>query len=118
MWQFVMPDNYSSAPKLDIHYSMASATTNEVEFEGAIACVSDGDAVDVGADNFAAIAVGSATVPGTAGHKDVISITLTDDSCAASDSVWIYLSTDADDANDDATGDREVIFVEFNYTSS
>jgi hypothetical protein len=114
-----MPDNYSSAPTLDVYYTMSSGTANEVEFEGAIMCVSDGDGADIGTPSFSTVAVGSATVPGTAGYMDKISITLTDDSCATSDMVWIYLSTDSDDAtNDDATGDREVIGVEFGYTSS
>lgn len=119
VWQFRMPNNYASTPVLKIDYTMASATTLEVEFEGAIMCVSDGDSADVGTASFSAIAVGSATVPGTAGYMDSISITLTDDSCAAGDMTWIYLSTDSDDAtNDDATGDREVIGVTMSYTGS
>jgi len=117
VWQFVMPDNYSSTPVLKVHYSMASATSGTVEYEAAIMCVSDADAADVGTASFANCVAGNATVPGTAGYQDVISITLTDDSCAAGDMVWIWLSTDADDAtNDTATGDREVIGVEFSYT--
>jgi hypothetical protein len=119
VWQFRMPNNYSSTPVLKIQYTMASATANEVEFEGAIMCVSDGDSADVGTASFSSIAVGYATVPGTAGYPDEISITLTDDSCTAGDSVWIYLSTDSDDAtNDDATGDREVINVSLSYTGA
>lgn len=119
VWQFRMPNNYSSDPILKVGYSMVSATTLEVEFEGAIMCVSDGDAADIGTASFSAIAVGSATVPGTAGHLDEISITLTDDSCAAGDFVAVYLSTDSDDAtNDDATGDREVVYATLTYTGS
>lgn len=120
VWQFVMPDNYTGSPALKIKYTMASATTNEVEFEGAIMCVTPGDSVDVGTASFSTIAVASDTVPGTAGYPDGVTITLTDDAspgaCSAGDQVWIYLSTDADDAtNDDATGDREVTGVEFDY---
>lgn len=119
VWQFKMPNNYSSSPILEIIYSMTAATANTVEFEGAIMCVSDGDSADVGTASFSTIAVGSATVPGTVGYPDKINITLTDDSCAADDAVWVYLSTDADDAtNDDATGDREVISVSLSYTAS
>jgi len=98
---------------------MASATTDEVEFEGAIMCVSDGDSADVDTASFSTIAVASATVPGTAGYPDALSITLTDDSCAAGDTYWVYLSTDSDDAtNDDATADREVRDVSLSYTGS
>ncbi|RLC88221.1 MAG: hypothetical protein DRJ03_03490 [Chloroflexi bacterium] len=119
VWQFRMPANYSSGPVLKAQYSMTSATSGTVEYEGAIMCVSDGDAADVGTASFSTIAVASATVPGTAGYLDEVSITLTDDSCAANDATWIYLSTDADDAtNDTATGDREVVNVTFAYTGS
>jgi len=118
-WQFIMPDNYSSTPKVDIYYTMASGTSDDVEFEAAIMCVSDGDSADVGTASFSNVAVGSATVPGTAGYLDVITITITDDSCAAGDLVFLVISTDANDAtNDDATGDREVVGVDFNYTGA
>lgn len=118
VWQFVMPSNYASTPTLDIDFSMTSGEANEVEFEGAIMCYTAGtDTADVATASFSAIAVGTATtVSATAGEVYRQSITLTDDSCAAGDMVWIYLSTDADDAtNDDATGDREVVGVNFNY---
>lgn len=119
VWGFRMPNNYSSAPVLKIGYTMASATSLEVEFEGAIMCVTDADAADVGTASFSTIAVGSATVPGTLGYLDEISITLTDDSCASGDFTYVYLSTDANDAtNDDATGDREVVYVMLTYTGS
>lgn len=121
VWQFVMPDNYSSTPTLTVHFSMASGEANEVEFEGSIMCYTTGtDTADVGTASFAAVDAGTATtVSATAGEAYQQTITLTDDSCAAGDVVWIQLSTDADDAtNDDATGDREVIAVEFGYTAS
>jgi len=119
IWQFRMPNNYSSAPVLHIGYSMASATADDVEFEGSIMCISDGDEVDVGTPSFSTIATGTETVPGTAGFPSEISITLNDDSCTAADTVWVKLSTDADDGtNDDATGDREVIHLSLTYTGS
>lgn len=121
VWQFVMPDNYASDPVLDIHFSMTSGEANEVQFEGSIMCYTPTtDSADVGTPSFAAIDEGSATtVAATAGRAYKQVITLTDDSCAVGDMVWIYVSTDADDAvNDDATGDRECIGVEFGYTGS
>lgn len=117
VWQFRLPDYWAAHSELNVFYTMTSATTLEVEFEADVMCVSDGDAADVGTASFAGVAVGSATVPGTAGYPDEISLTLTDDSCAAGDMMWVYLSTDANDAtNDDATGDREVIGVEYEFT--
>ena len=119
VWQFRMPADYASAPILRIGYTMVSATTLEVDFEGAIMCQSDNDGVDVGTASFSTIAETSETVDGTLGDVQEIIITLNDDSCAAGDFVAVYLSTDADDAtNDDATGDREVVYAMLLYTTS
>lgn len=118
IWQFRMPADYSSSPILKIGYSMTSATSLDVEYEGSIMCISDGDSADIGTANFANCVAVTETVPATAGHPSEISITLTDDSCASGDTVFIWLSTDADDAtNDDATGDREVVHVMVTYTN-
>ena len=120
VWQFRIPQNYSSGLTAKIQYSMASGTANEVEFEVGVMAVTDGDTADVGTDSIDTLNVGSATVPGTVGYLDEISITLTNaDSVAAGDYVVIYLSTDADDAaNDDATGDREVVNFSIEYTTN
>jgi len=116
-WQFVIPNNYSSSPLLDVIYSMASATTLEVEYEAAIMCITPGDSADIGTASFSNVAVSSGTVPGTAGHSVLLTVTLTDDSCAAGDIAFVVLSTDANDAtSDDATGDREVVGLNFRYT--
>ena len=119
-WQFRMPQNYASALTAKIQYSMASGVANEVEFQVNVMAVSDADAQDLDAESYDADNVGSATVPGTAGYMDEISITLTNaDSLAAGDLVRIRLTTDADDAvNDDATGDREVWAVSLEYTTT
>jgi hypothetical protein len=115
-WQFRMPNNYSSDPLLKVGYK-ASVTADDVEFEAAIMCVSDGENLE--SASFSNVAVGTATVPGTAGFLDEISITLNDDSCAAGDMVFVVLSTDANDGtNDDATGDREVVYAVLTYTGS
>jgi hypothetical protein len=116
VWQWRLPDNWGAHSEVNIPYSMTSGTANKVEYEVAVMCVSDGDAADIGTASFANVALGSATVPGTAGYLDEISITVTDDSCAAGDMFWLFLSTDANDgSNDDATGDREVQGVEYEY---
>lgn len=119
VWQGVIPDNYSSSPVLDVHFSMASAEANEVEWEGAIMCYTPTtDTANVDTASFANCAVGTATtVSATAGEVYSQSITLTDDSCSAGDDYWVWLSTDSDDAtNDDATGDRELINAELSYS--
>lgn len=118
IFKFVMPNNYSSAPVLKIMYR-STATSGTVEFEGAIQCDSSGDSADPDTASFAAAAIVSETVPGTAGYPKTVSITLTDDSCAARDMAKIYLSTDANDGtNDSASGDRKVELVWLEYTGS
>lgn len=118
-WTLRMPADYASAPVLKVQYKMASATTGGVAFEARIAAVSDGDAQDVDAKAFAAANVGTATVPGTAGHLDEVSITMTNaDSVAAGDFVVVYLNRDPAHASDTATGDAEVLAVALTYTTA
>lgn len=119
-WVFRMPSNYASAPVGKIQYAMASGVANEVEFEVSVMAVSDGDSQDLDADSFDTANSGSATVPGTAGYLDEISVTLSNaDSVAAGDWVCIMLARDADDAtNDDATGDAEVWAMSLEYTTT
>lgn len=120
MWSFRMPADYSSAPVLKVQYKMTSATTAEVVISGRLAAVTDGDAQDVDAKAFAAANTSAATtVPGTAGHLDEISLTLTNaDSLAAGDFVVAYLARLGADAGDDATGDMEVVAVTLQYTTA
>lgn len=110
IWYGILPTNYSSVPVCNLIYSMTSSTTNQVEWECAIQCTTPGDAQDINTEAFAAGASAVVTVPGTAGHTGaLVSITPTDDSCAAGDLIYFYYSTDANDAiNDDATGNREL----------
>lgn len=119
-WMFQMPDTYGSSPILDLQYTMASATSGTVEFEVSVMAVTDGDAADVGTESYDTVNTASATVPGTAGHLDKISVTLTNaDSVAAGDLVIIRVSRDADDGtNDTATGDLELRTVALRYTAA
>jgi hypothetical protein len=119
-FEFVMPDNYSSAPVVDVYYKMASATADDVMFGAAISAITDADAADADADKFDTTNDSSATtVPGTAGYIDVCSITMTNaDSVAANDWVVMEVHRHADDAGDDATGDAEVVLVVLKFTGS
>ena len=118
MWSLRMPVDYASAPVLKVLYKMASAVANGVVIEGRLAAVSDPDATDVDAKAFAAANTsGTSTVPGTAGHMNEISLTLTNaDSVAAGDFVVVYLARDVAAGGDTATGDMEVIAVSLEYT--
>jgi hypothetical protein len=116
-WSLRMPADYVSAPVLKIQYKMASAASGAVVVQVRVAAVSDGDAQDVDAKALAAGNNSSGiTVPGTAGHMDEISVTLTNaDSVAAGDFVVVRLARSASDAGDTATGDMEVIAVTLEY---
>jgi len=117
VWEFRLPDYWGAHGEVNIQYSMTSATANEVDFEVDVMCVTPGDAADIGIASFAGVATASDTVPGTAGYLDEVSVTVTDDACAPGDLMWLYLSKDANDATlDDATGDTEVVGVEYEFT--
>ena len=114
-WTDVAPQGLDGALTAVITYSMASATANLIEFEVSLEAISDGDAVDTdAADSFDTVNSGSATVPGTAGYIDQVSVTLTNaDAIAAGDLFRLRVSRDADDGtNDTATGDLYLHSVE------
>lgn len=117
---FTMPDNYASGLIVDVYYKMASDTGNDVLFGAAIHAVTDGDAVDLDAEELATTNDSAATTtPGTAGYMDVCSITMTNaDSVAANDRVILEIHRHADDAADDAAGDAEVVACAIRFTGS
>lgn len=111
-----LPGQYAGGTlKASVGYIMASATSGKVDFEVSVEAVTDGDATDLDAGtSFDAVNAVNATVPGTAGHLDVIIVTLTNkDSAVAGDMITLKLERDADDATDDtATGDARVLWLE------
>ena len=117
MWSFRMPQDYASGPVLKVQYKMASATSGTFIIASRIAAVSDGDATDVDAKALGTVNTSSAaTVPGTAGHLDEISLALANaDSLAAGDFVILYLARDIADT---AAGDAEVVSVSLEYVTT
>jgi len=112
---FIMPGNYVSAPVLKVYYKCTSATTGTAAFEAQMSAITDADATDMDADTLQAVNAGTATVPGTAGYIDVITITLTNaDSVAAGDHV--ILSLNRDTSADSVAGDLEVMGCDFQYS--
>lgn len=111
---FVAPRGITTPLTAVITYRMASATTNNVRWRVAVEAISDGDAVDTdAASSFDSNNDGSdATVPGTAGHIDQYSVTLTNnDSIAAGDLVRLRF-TRITTTGTDATGDAQILAVE------
>lgn len=116
-WTAVAPQGLTGAITLVVTYMMASATSGAVGLQAQIEAVSDGDATDLDATtSFDAVNnSASTTVPGTAGHIDQISITVTNaDSLAAADYFRLSLNRDADGSaiTDDATGDLHLLLAE------
>jgi hypothetical protein len=98
-----------------VHYAMASATTGGVAFGVSIEALTPGDSTDTDAgDSFDTENTASdASVPGTAGYPDSVSVTLTNaDSIAAGDQFRVRLARKVGDAADTASGDVYVFCVE------
>ena len=114
-WTFIAPQGITGPVVAICTYAMVSATSGTTEFEVSVEAITDGDATDTDATtSFDSVNTGSATVPGTAGYIDQISVTLTNaDSIAAGDLVRVQVARDADDGtNDTATGDLYLLAVE------
>ena len=123
VWSFILPRAYASGGlTVKVHYSMSSAATNNVVFQGAFERIGD-EVQDVDADGFASFqSSGQDAVPANLGDVGVATITFTDgaqiDSIAIGELCRFKLRRDADDtsATDNATGDAEVHMVEIYET--
>lgn len=114
-WTAVVPQGWTGTVTAVISYAMASATTGGVAFDVAVEAITSGDATDTDATtSFDTVNGGSdASVPGTAGYMEQLSITLSNlDSAAAADLMRISVARDVADAADTATGDCYVLAVE------
>jgi hypothetical protein len=119
LYQFEVPQNYASSPVLQIKYAMASATSNKVDMECKVMSLADGEDVDTASFDTLNEISGGTTVPGTAGFRDTISLTLTNnDSMAASETLFLHIQRDHDDADDTAAGDLELIGLALEYTTT
>jgi hypothetical protein len=119
IFQFELPENYSSSPVLKLKYAMASATTNKVDMEAKIMAIADGEDVDSSSFDTLNEVSGGTTVPGTAGFRDTISIPLTNnDSMAAEETIILHIQRDHDDGDDTAAGDLELIGAALEYTTT
>ena len=114
---WVVPLNYVGTPVLDIHYAMASATTDDVEMEVKVMACSDGNDVNIdGWDTPNQVA--GTVVPGAAGLRDTIPVPLTnDDVMAVGDTVWFHVQRDHD-GDDAAAGDLEFVSAEIKYNDA
>lgn len=119
-YQFRLPPDYVSTPLLKIQYSMKTATSGSLSFNGAVMSISPGAAADVDSESFDTVNEAHGTVPATAGYVAEVTLDLTNnDGMSSGDLVFLKLSRNATDAtNDTATGDAEVLAVQFQYLDS
>ena len=105
-----MPRHYaSSGVTVYIHYAMASAEADTIDWDAAFERIGD-QQQDIDADSFAAVqSINGTTVPGTSGVIDVVSVAFTDgaqmDSVTAGDAFRMTIARDiADTAAADQRG--------------
>ncbi len=113
-WTLVAPQGVTGTMTVIISLMMASAITGDTDWDVAVEAVTSGDAVDLDATtSFDAVnSTDNTVVPGTAGHMQQITVTLTNnDALAAADYIRISLTRDA--VSDTAAGDAYVLGAEF-----
>jgi hypothetical protein len=118
----VMPQHYDGSGVtvyLHVAWSSDTNTAHKTRWDVAFELVGDGD-LDVDSDDFAAANSASQSVVATSGHVDITTIAFTDgadmDSVAAGDGFRIYVERDHDHADDDASGDAELLWLEIQET--
>lgn len=115
----VMPQHYAGGGvTVYIHYSMTSATTDDVDWDVAFERIGD-QQLDIDADSFAAVqSVDGTVVPGTSGFVDVVSIPFTNgaqmDSVVAGELFRLKITRDA--VSDTDATDAELHTVEIRET--
>ena len=119
IYQFELPENYASAHVSKDKYAMASATSGKIAWETEVMAIGDGEDIDTASFDSVNEVSGGTTVPGTAGFRDTIQQSLTDnDSMAPEETVLMRKSRVHDDSDDTATGDMEYIGGALEYTTS
>jgi hypothetical protein len=117
LWTFELPGNYASGLAIRVHYSMASATANNVAIRTEVQAIADGE--DIDDDAWSTVEKSAdATVPGTAGLSDVISDALGTPTVAANDYIALRLGRENATSGSNATGDMEVWAVSLTYTTT
>ncbi len=116
---FALPSDYVSGGTLKLHWKRASGTgAADVVWKGAVAAVTPGGAEVPNTKVFSTVATTTTAAGTTVQALQATSITLTMDSAAAADSVWIMLGRDADNAADTLNAvDAQVTAVFFEYTA-
>jgi hypothetical protein len=112
-WTFVAPADWSGTPTIWIYFIMASATSGDIYFQAALESFVSGGSFDLDAGtSFDSNNLHGETAMATAGYMRAISITLTNnDSIAGNHLCRLRINRDADNVNDNASGDCYVLAV-------
>jgi len=114
----VMPQHYDSGGVtvyLHVAWSSDNSASHKTRWDVAFERVGDGQ-LDIDGDSFAAVNSVSQSVEGTLGNVDITSVSFSDgvdmDSVATGEGFRLSIQRDHDHADDDATGDAELYWVE------
>lgn len=119
----VMPQHYAGTTGVTVYLHVAwstdTNTAHKSRFDVAFERIGAGQQ-DLDSDGFAAAQSVSVTVVATSGNVYIASVSFTDgaqmDSVAAGEGFRMYVERDHDHADDDATGDTELVWAEIRET--
>ena len=118
-WTFRLPADYASGGTLKILWMYNSTTAGNVKWQATVGAITAADA-DTPVEHASAAAATVTDAINTTEARRLItsSITLTMDSAAAGDLIFLCLFRDSADGSDTAAAaDAEVLAVAFEYTS-
>lgn len=120
LFGFTMPSDYASGGALKLNWKRASGTAAaNVVWKGAVAAITPGGTEVPNSKALNTVATTTTAAGTTSQALQTTAITLTMDSAAAGDSVWIMLGRDADNAADTLNAvDAQVASVWFEYTTT
>ncbi len=117
-WSFRMPSDYSSGGTLKIQW-IANATAGDCKWQAQVGAITPADADTPLEHAAAAAATVTTTVNATEAYRlNESSITLTMDSVAAGDLVFVVLFRNSGDAADTLTVDASVAAIALEYTAA
>lgn len=117
-WSLALPDDFASGLTIKCHYSMASATTNNVAVGCEVMAVSDAETINVDSYDTQNTSSDSA-VPVSVSTKKNITLALTNaDSVAAGDYISLKFRRENTTTGTNATGDMYVWALALTYTTT
>ena len=116
----ILPRHYAGGGiTVYIHVAFSSATSGNSVWNISFERIGD-EVLDIDGDSFAGVEEINVAPPGTCGEVAIESVNFTDgaeiDSLAVGEGLRLKITRDADNIDDDAVGDAELLFVELKET--